>query len=111
MGILEDFIKKKYGIRQTHVTENPLLTEIGTTAERMLRHNRNRIAWLIVNMSVNTVYVAFSPNPSVTKGIALSNGDSVVINMENDASLAFKEVWLIANGAASAIYNLEVVAE
>lgn len=111
MGILENYIRRKYGIKQSHVTENPLLTEIGTTAKRMLRHNRNRLMWLIVNMSVNIVYVAFSPNPSATKGIALTNGDFVVINMEDDASLAFKEVWLLADGAASAIYNLEVVAE
>jgi len=108
--LLERFLTRKYGIKHSHVVENPLITAIGTDATRLFRRNLNRLLWLFVNMSANTIYLAFSPDVSTTKGIILTNGDFMIAELEKDAALTFNEVWIVASGAASSIYSLEVLA-
>jgi len=108
--LLERFLSKKYGIKHSHVVENPLITTIGTTATRVFRRNPNRLLWLFVNMSANTIYLAFSPDVNTTKGIILANGDFMIAELEKDAALTFNEVWIVADAADSAIYTLEVLA-
>lgn len=110
MGLLDDFLSRKYGIKHSHVVQNPLITTIGTDALQLFRRNPNRLLWLFVNMSANTIYLAFSPDVSTTKGIILTNGDFMIAELEKDAALTFNEVWIVADAAPSAIYSLEVLA-
>lgn len=109
MSILTDFLKKKYGA-ETSTNENPIVggESIGTTPERVLRRNPNRIGWTIINLSANTVYLAFNGNVSATRGILLDPSGGLAGSwIEEDGELTQKEVWLVASGAGSAVYVIE----
>lgn len=109
MGLLDDFLHRKYGIENSHAVENPMITTIGTDPTQLFRRDPNRLMWLFVNMSVNIVYLAFSADVSAEKGIILTNGDFTIIELEKDAALVFNEVWIVADVDPSAIYSLEVL--
>jgi len=109
MGLLDDFLSRKYGIKHSKVVENPMITTIGITAGQVFRRDPNRLMWLFVNMSANTIYLAFAGDVSTEKGIILTNGDFTIIELEKDGALVFSEVWIVASAAPSAIYSLEVL--
>jgi len=110
MGKLSEWIEKQYGVK-TRSIENPVTDLIGTTAAIVIRQNPDRFAWLLVNLSANTVYVAFTPDVSSSKGIRLAaNGGSVTFLAEEDLELVTREAWAVATAANSAIYVLEIEA-
>jgi len=112
MSIVDEYIEREYGIKVTDTKENPVVPTgvIGTTPVMLLRENPNRILWIIINLSANIVYLAFSTDPSATKGILLTNGEPAASQMKDDLHLTQKAVWGVASVAASAIYVLEVEA-
>jgi len=109
MGKLAEWIEKQYGIR-TRLVENPVRKTVGTTAAMIARNNPDRFAIIIINLSANTLYVAFDSEVSSTKGIRLgANGGSYTLIAEEDLELTAHELWAIATGINSAIYVAEVV--
>lgn len=105
---VSDIITDKYGVK-TNKKINPLTSSLGTTAAMVLTNNPNRISFTIVNMSTNTVYLAFGPDVSTTNGILLlPNGGSLSVSMGEDFELSCSEVYGVASGATSSIYTLEV---
>lgn len=112
MVLLDDFLEKKYGIKQSRVVEEPEITgTLGTTATKAFKYNPNRLLSLFVNMSTDQIYFAWSPDVGTTKGIILANGDYVKLELEKDAALVFKEAWVVSAGAASEVYSLEVLTQ
>lgn len=106
-SILEETFKTK-----TRAVENPLITSVGVTAAQILANNPNRLAWVIVNMSANTIYLAFSNAVSATRGIILApNGGSASMVYNEDFQPTGWAVWALASGAASAVYAYEVVTQ
>lgn len=111
MGLLDDFLSGKYGIKHSKVVENPMIATIGTDAGEVFRRDPNRLMWLFVNMSANSIYLAFSGDVEAgAKGVILTNGDTIIVSLEKDAALVFNDVWIVADAADSAIYSLEVLA-
>lgn len=97
---------------KTRAVENPLVTAVGTTAILVLANNPNRLAWVIVNLSANTLYLALGNDVSATKGVLLApNGGSASMVWDEDFQTVGWAVWGVAAGANSAIYCMEVVTQ
>lgn len=103
--------EKRFGF-PTRALENPVVSSVGTSAIEILRNNPDRVFWLVVNLSANTVYVALSEDVSATKGIRLdANGGFASFSAEEDGEAVAYAVHAIATGAASNIYVLEIEKE
>jgi len=104
---LSDLLQGLYGIKTTFRT-NPNSSSVGTTAVKLLNNNPNRVSFLVVNMSVNSVWISPEQDVSSTKGIFLaSNGGFAVFTWDRDFELVAQEWWIIGSAAATAIYSLE----
>jgi hypothetical protein len=104
-----EYALKEFGFK-TRAIENPIVSSVGTSAVKVLNNNPDRIGWLIVNMSVNTVYLAHSPDVGAAKGIILTaGGGSASSIVREDGEAVTYEVWTLASGATSAIYVIEYV--
>ena len=99
---------KRFGF-PTRLIENPLITALGLTVDAILAPNPDRVFWLIVNLSVNVVYIAFDRDVSAAKGIWLdANGGWASMAVDEDGEAVAYGVYGLATGAASAIYVLEI---
>lgn len=110
MGVLEDFLYNKYGA-QTRAIDNPMIDPgvAGVAALQFLRRNGNRVGFTIVNLSAVNVYAGFNPNVDAANGILLDPaGGQMSLWIEEDGELTQKEVWLLAAGAASAVFVNEI---
>lgn len=108
---LSKLIEREFGVK-TGSRENPLVSSVGTSASQVLPNNPNRLGWVIVNLSANTIYLAFTPDVSNSKGIILSPGGGIASMIyREDFELVARGVYAIASGASSAVYALEVVIE
>jgi len=103
--LLDDQFKVK-----TRANENPVVAAIGLTEIQVLANNPNRLAWILINLSANTIYLALSRGVGATRGITVTGNGGIASMMWNeDFQMTGYEVFGIATGAASAIYVLEVV--
>jgi len=101
------YVEKELGFL-TRAIENPVTNVVGTSAVEILRANPDRFQWLIVNLSANTIYVAFDKDVSSSKGILLEpNGGFASMHAREDGEAVTYPVWAIATGADSAIYVIE----
>lgn len=108
MTVLDRYIEKEYGIKVSGV-RIPLLAAIGVAPGLVFRKNPNRIMFVLVNMSANIVYVAFESAVGAAHGIQLNAaGGMMASSIKDDAALTQEEVWVVADGAGSAIYGFEV---
>ena len=108
---LSTLIEREFGVK-TGSRENPITDSVGVSAARVLPNNPNRLSWVIVNLSANIVYLAFSPDVSSSKGILLSaNGGIGSMIYKEDFELVAREVYAVASAAASAIYVVETIIE
>lgn len=99
---------KRFGF-PTRLIENPVTDAIGLTAEPVLRQNPDRVFWLIVNLSVNVVYLAFDQDVGPTKGIWLdANGGWASMAVDEDGEAVGYGVYGVATGADSAIYVIAI---
>ena len=109
MSVLDNYIQKEYGVKVTGVRP-ALLAAIGTTSDVAFKKNPNRIMYILVNLSANIVYAAFDGGVSATRGIRLAaSGGLLSSSIKDDAALTQEEVHIVADGAGSAIFGLEVV--
>lgn len=106
MSVLDRFLEKKYGA-STRSVDNPLVNPgtVGTSPVQFLQRSGNRVGWTIINLSVNTVYLAFDSEVSATRGVLLDpSGGTARSWIEEDGEMSQKEVWLVASGANSAVF-------
>ena len=107
--MLEKYIAKEYGVELSGV-RHAALAAIGVDAGIAFIKNPNRMMFTLVNLSANVVYVAFESGVGAAHGIRLNaNGGMMSSSIKDDAALTQEEVWVVADGAASAIYGIEVV--
>ena len=108
-GILQKLIQKQFGIK-TRLREDVLTSSLGVAAERVIPQNSNRLGWIIINLSTNTVYVGFNNGVSATNGIILvASGGSYSMIWNEDFDVVGYEIWGIASAAASAIKCYEII--
>lgn len=106
---LKDVLERLYGVK-TDIRVNPLVDQVQLTATSLLKPDPNRLAWTIINLGANPLYVAFSPDVSTTKGVYVSaTGGVFGLIFSEDFSLVTYPIWAIANVAAGDIYLVEVV--
>lgn len=104
-----DLITERFGVK-TRAVENPLLTKVDDAALQILANNPSRLAWVIVNLSVNTLHIAFSKDVSDKKGIRLDpGGGSAAMVFEEDFHPVTWAIWGVGSAVDTWIYSYEVV--
>lgn len=110
MSLIDNYIKHLFGVKVS-ARKDGLVTEVGTTAVQVFRKNPNRIMWMIINLSTNTVYQEWGGDVSDINGVLLDPSGGIGSSwIGEDAHLTGDEVWIVASGAASAIKAFEVEA-
>lgn len=104
---LSELLEGLYGVKTTYRI-NPNISSVGTTALKLLNNNPNRVSFLVVNMSVNALYVSPMQDVSSTKGIYIApNGGFATFQWDRDFELVGQEWWCIGGAAATTLYVLE----
>ena len=100
-------IQSLYGVKSTHKKSNTGYT-VGATAVEMLKNNPNRVSFIVVNLSGNSLYMSTSPDVSSANGIYISpNGGRMILQWDVDFELVSQQWYGIATGAGSAVFILE----
>lgn len=83
---------------------------VGTTSTKILDNNPRRVAWLLVNISVNQGYLNFDNLVSSSNGIILgAGGGSVSVEVDEDGETSSWEVFGVCTGASGVWWVYEVV--
>ena len=110
MGHLSELIEKRFGIKTRAVVG--AVTSIAALADLVLRANPDRLALIVVNLSVNDITLAFDAQVTVTRGIFLAkSGGSLALSMEDDLELVGYAIYGAASAYPSTIFVLEIEAE
>jgi len=106
---LTDLIRKRFGIK-TGLRINPLVSSVGTSVTKILDDNPNRVAWRVVNLSSNILYVLHDEEVSSSRGIRLvANGGTAGEVFDEDFNVTGFALYAVASGASSAIMVYEIV--
>lgn len=80
---------------------------VGTAQSQILRADPERVFALIVNLSVNAMYLGFDQSVSNSRGIKLSpNGGFVIYNARDDFILPTRAFHIVADAPSSTAYFL-----
>lgn len=91
--------------------ENRTVSQVGNTAIEILRQDPDRLGFVIINLSVNDLYIGPFQNVSATKGIKIPpSGGSAVIIWDEDFESVGKQWYGLASAAASAVLTTEYIA-
>jgi len=111
---LDTLLMERFKVR-TRAVENPqAVTSLGVAAQIILANNPNRLGWVMVNLSANTIYIGFTrgvnAGAGTEQGIRLdANGGFASMVWDEDFHATAWAIWGIASGAASQLYCFEVV--
>jgi hypothetical protein len=106
---LQDLLKDQFQVR-TRPIVNKLTDQAETSATLLLSNNPNRLAWTIVNLGANPVYIALDNDVSQTKGILVAaNGGSVSMVWNEDFDMVAWSWYGIALSSACKVYIVEIV--
>ena len=104
---LRELVNEEFGT-PVEASDDPEITEVGTTALEVLRLNPNRLGFTVFNLSSAKMYLMFSPRVSATNGFVLGpNGGFATFFYKNDAMLPGRSWWIIADAGASALKTVE----
>lgn len=104
---LSELLEGLYGVLTTYRI-NPNISSVDTTPLKLLNNNPNRVSFLIVNMSVNSLYISPMRDVSSTKGIFIaSNGGYATFQWDRDFELVSQEWWCVGGAAGTTLYVLE----
>jgi hypothetical protein len=81
---------------------------VGVSVVEILSSNPNRVSILIVNLSLNNLYISPQNDVSATKGIYIApSGGAITLQWDRDFELVSQPFFAIASGAASDVFILE----
>lgn len=107
---LYKLIQAAYGLRTT-VQESVVGATVGVAEGKVIAFNPNRLGFTLINNGGATIYLTPRKGAAVGRGIRLlPAGGSMTLKWDVDFELVASEWYGIADGAASAIYYMEVVA-
>jgi len=96
----------------SHINKNPIVDSIATSATKFLDSNFDRVGFVLINLSVNDIYISPDGQPATDHGIfVVANGGSVTSTLFDDYALVNEEWFGIAVGAAADIFIIEIEAE
>ena len=111
MPVLDDLIKEKFGGLSTQPHVNRLISSVGTTIDRVIPNDPNRVAFIIINLDeANTLYILPEPDVSPTRSIPLGPGQAYVGLWDEDFQLVGWDWYCVGSAAGTALLALEVVA-
>lgn len=104
-------IEAEFGVR-TRSAENREDTSINTTSTIILRADGGRLAFTVINLGANAVFIRPNNAATSTLGIRIApSGGSVSMAFKDDFSLVGKEFHAITASSTSTIYtNEELIA-
>lgn len=109
MGVLADYVKKRWGVASRSV-ENPVTPTAGAGITKILNNNPDRFEAVIINYDTVLMRIAPSRNASATFGIPLDpSGGFVVLAADDDGELVGYE-WYVYSAAGGTLYVLETEA-
>ncbi len=106
---LRELISREFGVKTTY-RKNPLVSQCAVARTKLLSNNPNRVAFVMVNLGANDVYIGFDVETSNTSGILLASaGGGISLNYRYEFDLVASEVHGVATAGASNMYILEIV--
>lgn len=109
MKTLQNILKSVYGISGTHRI-NPLVAACQNVVTRLLPQNPNRLAFIIVNLSAQNIYLSPDGHPAADHGIWLApNGGSFIVQWDKDLILPGLPWYGLAGAADCDIYIIEII--
>jgi len=106
---LTDLLRERFGV-ETYPRINPVTSTVGTSVELVAGANPNRLALVMVNLSVNEIFVLPDRAVSSSRAIRLGpTGGFLSIVWDEDFHVVAWDWYAIATGVASPIMVLEVV--
>lgn len=104
-----ELIQKRFGM-VTRAQVNPLVEEVDIAVTKILPNNPNRLAWIILNLSGNNIFIAPDLKVGSDHGILLTpNGGSATMIYEEDFEATCWEMFGVAAADNSDIFVLETV--
>lgn len=109
---LSKLIEKQFGVA-TRPIVNPLIAATpGVAAVRLLPNNPDRLAWILINLSVNPMYINLTDAVSAINGIYVPpNGGFVGMVWDEDFQMLAWEWWVITPAGASNLLVIEIIEE
>ncbi len=103
-----DLIQERYGVRCQEYF-NPITNQVDIAPTKIFSNNPRRIGSIVVNLSANSIYVAFSNQVSAAYGIWLApNGGSYVLMIKDDFTLCTMEMWGMSSVDNQAIFTISI---
>lgn len=110
MAVLDELLRARLGAQFTSRV-NDVLSSVGLTVLQLLPQDYNRLGFVVINLSVNSLYVGPFADVSSTKGIRVgASGGNLAVLWEEDLILPGLEWFAVAAGAGSALLTVELVA-
>lgn len=108
--MLDYLLTKLFGMH-TRSVENPVIANTGgAVAVLFMRNNPDRLAWTLINLGVNPLYVGLTDQVAAANGIYIAaNGGRVTAKYDEDFQMTGWAWWAISPAGADAIYSLEVL--
>jgi len=102
-----EYVEKELGF-PTRAIENPVRDTVDTTPRIILRQNPDRFQWLIVNLGTANIFIAFTSQVSITRGILISGGGGyLTMHAREDGEAVTYEIWAVAETGTQKIYVIE----
>jgi len=107
MATARKMVEDRFGAPVNPVV-NRTVSTISTTQSRIMIEDPDRVGFLVVNLSVNDLYIMIDQNVSATRGIkAGPNGGSVSVVWFEDFEICAWEWFALASGVASSVLVIE----
>lgn len=105
-GGIDGYLQRRWQGRLAETASNPTP---GVAAEELVGGDPERVALILINLSVNIIYVSPRNDVSAINGIRLNaNGGSLTLTPDDDGVLVSRPWFALATGAASQMYVLQV---
>jgi hypothetical protein len=106
--MLKEVIDRLYGVK-TDMRINPVAAQVGATPTALLLNNPNRLAWTIINLGSEAIYIAFTPDVAATKGIYVASGGGTMgLIFSEDFELVTYPIWAVGAVGSDDVYLIEV---
>ena len=107
---LSELLDQQFKVKTRTEINQQGVTNVGTSVKKLLGNNPNRLAWIIINLSVNTLYIALTNDPSSSKGILVgANGGTASMLWNEDFEATGYEIWGLGSSTNTYVYIIEVV--
>lgn len=107
---LVDLLKERFKITTRGVQNPNGLLQADNTPRLVLSNNPNRLGFIIINLSLNPMFVALDRGVGAAHGIRLDpSGGSFGCVWDEDFELTAWAWWIRAPAGASDLYSLAVV--